>query len=64
MHMCVQGCHILRFLKNNTRSHVGDQYVVRMQKGIKIGSVVLHIFLVIYGVKPEICKCVCSVAIF
>ena len=38
--MCVQGCHILRFLKNNTRSHVLDQYVVFMQKGIKIGPVV------------------------
>ena len=40
MHMCVQCCHILRFLKNNTRSHVLDQYVVFMQKGIKIGPVV------------------------
>ena len=39
MHMCVQCCHILRFLKNNTRSHVLDQYVVFMQKGIKIGPV-------------------------
>ena len=38
--MCVQGCHILRFLKNNTRSHVLDLYVVFMQKGIKIGPVV------------------------
>ena len=38
--MCVQCCHILRFLKNNTRSHVLDQYVVFMQKGIKIGPVV------------------------
>ena len=55
MHMCVQGCHILRFLKKNMPSHVGDQYVARMQKGIKIGPVVLHIFLGIYGVKPEIC---------
>ena len=40
MHMCVLGCHILRFLKNNTRSHVLDLYVVFMQKGIKIGPVV------------------------
>ena len=40
MRMCVQGCHILRFLKKNTPRHVGDQYVVRMQKGIKIGPVV------------------------
>ena len=40
MQMCVQGCHFLRFLKKNTWRHVGDQYVVRMQKGIKIGPVV------------------------
>ena len=33
MHMCLQCCHILRFKKN---THVGDQYVVRMQTGIKI----------------------------
>ena len=33
--------HFLRFLKKNTPSHVWDQYVVRMQKGIKIGPVVL-----------------------
>ena len=26
MNMCAQGCYILRFLKNNMRSHVGDQY--------------------------------------
>ena len=32
--------HFLRFLKKNTPSHVRDQYVVRMQKGIKIGPVV------------------------
>ena len=38
--MCVQCCHILRFFKNNTQSHVLDQYVVFMQKGIKIGPVV------------------------
>ena len=50
------------FEKNNTPSHVRDQYVVRMQKGIKIGAVVF--FLGINGVKPEICTCVCSVAIF
>ena len=62
--MCVQGCHILRYLKKDMSSHVGDQYVARMQKGIKIGPVVLHIFLGIYGVKPEICKCVYSVSIF
>ena len=49
MHMYVQGCHILRFLKKNMPSHVGDQYVARMQKGIKIGPVVLHIFLGIPG---------------
>ena len=64
MHMCVQGCHILRFLKKNMPSHVGDQYVARMQKGIKIGPVVLHIFLGIYGVKPEICICVQRFHIF
>ena len=46
MQMCVQGCHFLRFLKKNTWRHVRDQYVVRMQKGIKIGPVVLHIFQV------------------
>ena len=40
MQMCVQCCHILRSLKNNTRSHVLDLYVVFMQKGIKIGPVV------------------------
>ena len=40
MHMCVQCCHILRFLKNNTPSHVRDQYVILIQKGIKIGPVV------------------------
>ena len=44
--MCVQVCHILRFLKYNMPSHVGDQYVVSMQKGIKIGQVALHIFYV------------------
>ena len=56
--MCVQGCHILRFLKNNTRSHVGDQYVVPMQKVIKIGSVVLHIFLVIWSKTRNMEMCV------
>ena len=64
MPMCVQCCHILRFFKNNSPSRIPDQYVVLMQKGIKIGPVVLHIFLGIYGVKPEICICVQRFHIF
>merc|ERR1712208_227820 len=40
MHMRAAFPHFLRFLKKNTPSHVRDQYVVRMQKGIKIGPVV------------------------
>ena len=47
--------HLLRFGEKNRRSHFPPQNVVYMQKGIKIGPVVLHIFLGIYGVKPEIC---------
>ena len=52
--MCA-GLPYFEIFEKNTPSDVGDQYVARMQKGIKIGPVVLHIFGGIYGVKPEIC---------
>ena len=43
MHMCA-GLPYFEIFEKNMLSHVGDQYVARMQKGIKIGPVVLHIF--------------------
>ena len=61
--MCA-GLPYFEIFEKNMPSHVGDQYVARMQKGIKIGPVVLHIFLGIYGVKPEICICVQRFHIF
>ena len=38
--MCVQCCHFLRFLKNNTCRHFADLNVVPMPNCVNIGLVV------------------------